>query len=274
LPRPSAEPSPIAGSTHTSPSADERREELLSMVNEQGYASVAALAARFAVTEMTIRRDIRFLADAGHVRRVHGGASKADDGPGTPFGERATTHSAQKAAIAREAVALLKPRTVVALDSGTTVSAVPAVIGEAHTPLTIVTHSVPVMAALARNGDVTVIGLGGQLHTDTQSFYGPATRAGIADLTIDTLLLAASGVTPDGLHCATPHDAETKQALMGRAQFTILLVGSEKIGVGAAVRVAPLSAVDVIITDGRLTGEQESVLRAAAPATRIVRAGA
>lgn len=251
--------------------AGARRASIVATVENAGYASVADLAETFSVTEMTIRRDVRLLADQGLVRRVHGGASRVDPPLGTPFEERQAARAAQKTAVATVAASLLEPGTVVAFDSGTTVAEVPAHLSDGLA-LTVVTHSVPVMAALAHRGDLTVIGLGGQLNPGTHSFAGPTTRAAVAELTLDTLLLSASGVSAEGLHCATPHDADIKQALMARAAVVILLVDSGKVGVAAAVRVAPLTAVDILVADVDLTDDQERLIRTAAPGLRLLRA--
>lgn len=52
-----------------------RREHILDELGRSGSVRVGALAARFGVAELTIRRDISHLADRGLLTRVHGGAT-------------------------------------------------------------------------------------------------------------------------------------------------------------------------------------------------------
>lgn len=52
-----------------------RQQELLEWVQRDGFVTVDDLAAHFAVTPQTIRRDVNWLADLNLLRRYHGGAS-------------------------------------------------------------------------------------------------------------------------------------------------------------------------------------------------------
>lgn len=56
-----------------------RRTQILSAVRRYGTVRVAQLATQFAVTPVTIRRDLDDLAEAGVVTRVHGGATVTDE---------------------------------------------------------------------------------------------------------------------------------------------------------------------------------------------------
>jgi DeoR/GlpR family transcriptional regulator of sugar metabolism len=53
---------------------EKRQAEIVRLVDEQGYLSVAELSARLNVSEMTIRRDLAELDEQGRVRRTFGGA--------------------------------------------------------------------------------------------------------------------------------------------------------------------------------------------------------
>jgi DNA-binding LacI/PurR family transcriptional regulator len=72
--------------------AAERRERLLSEVRRTGAVRASEFARTLWVSELTIRRDIAALAEAGRVLRVHGGATLADEpAGGVPrTGERPT----------------------------------------------------------------------------------------------------------------------------------------------------------------------------------------
>lgn len=52
----------------------ERLDQVMNMVTEQNYISVADLAKSLQVSEMTIRRDLDELAKSGKLIRFHGGA--------------------------------------------------------------------------------------------------------------------------------------------------------------------------------------------------------
>ena len=55
-------------------SAASRQSEVMQMLVQQGVVSVPELAAKLAVSEMTIRRDLMEMEQKGSVCRTHGGA--------------------------------------------------------------------------------------------------------------------------------------------------------------------------------------------------------
>src|SRR5664279_4957949 len=54
---------------------DERRQEILAIVQREGRALVVELAKRFSTSTITIRKDLEYLQNRGQVQRTHGGPS-------------------------------------------------------------------------------------------------------------------------------------------------------------------------------------------------------
>ena len=65
------------------PFLEERRQEILLLLQEQGRVGVIDLSRRFGVSEVTIRADLQALADERLVVRTHGGSISAEHGIGT-----------------------------------------------------------------------------------------------------------------------------------------------------------------------------------------------
>ena len=87
---------------------DARRNHILQLLQEQGECSVEALAARFAVSSMTIRRDLQILKDGGRIMRTHGGATPTSRiSFEFRYLQRAQVQRAAKTAIASKAVELI-----------------------------------------------------------------------------------------------------------------------------------------------------------------------
>ena len=59
---------------------EERRREILNLINQSGRVAVTDLSQRFGVSEVTIRADLQALADGGFVIRTHGGAIASSSG--------------------------------------------------------------------------------------------------------------------------------------------------------------------------------------------------
>lgn len=232
--------------------APRRRTRILDLVQASSFRSAAELSEMLGVSEMTIRRDIRRMASAGLVRSVHGGVS-AIGGVlgGVDFRRRSTQRVAAKAAIGRAAVKLVAPGSVIGIDAGTTTLQL-ALHLKSAAPLTVVTPSLPVMATLAGRPEIEIIGLGGVLHHETQSFAGPAATSAAEGLRLDTLFLAASGVSDDAIYCGNLFDAATKRALIAASDQVVMLVDSAKFQMHAMVLVCALTDVHAIVVDDAL----------------------
>src|ERR671925_11382 len=93
----------------------ERRQYILETLRRDGKVLATELSVALSVSEDTIRRDLRELAEAGLIQRVHGGAlprSPAD----ASYAARQRQAPSAKAAIARAAVQLIRDGQVIILD--------------------------------------------------------------------------------------------------------------------------------------------------------------
>lgn len=227
--------------------APARREELLRRLAAEGYLSSVEVAEELGVSEMTIRRDLRQLAVEGLARRVPGGASLPSVGGfGAPFEERDRQANENKAAIVAATLPLLEHCATIAIDAGTTVASLAAMVVPGTT---IVTHSVPVIANCTARDDIDLIAIGGTYQRDTRSFAGSVARVALATLSVDVAVLSTTALDSSGVLCANTFDAEIKQGMSSIAATTILLADHTKIGGRAPIRFGSLDMIDIVVTD-------------------------
>jgi DeoR/GlpR family transcriptional regulator of sugar metabolism len=234
--------------------ARERRDLIAGLVEEGERVSVASLAARFGVTDVSIRRDLMILEDAGRLRRVHGGAVAPSTGRGTAaYAQKARDNREQKARIGVAAAGLIRPGDVVVFDSGSTVAQVAAHVPAAlrrGNAITAVTNSLPVIAEISTWDSPHLICLGGLYLPDHQALVGPQTIADLRDLSADIVFIGCDGLTVEtGL--TTPHVlvAEVAATMVSRARRVVAVADSSKVGRRGFTPIAPLGAVHVLITD-------------------------
>jgi len=242
-------------------SAPERRERLLQFISDQGYCTITELSRAFAVSEMTIRRDVLKLVERGKVRGFRGGVGSLtrQEMTGSDYRYRDVSHANAKHAIAAAAVTGVIPHAVIAIDAGTTANQFAQLLPDDR-DLRVITNSFPVVSSLIGNTGVEVNCLGGVLHPESLSFDGPTTLAGIANLQIQTLYLAASGLSERGAFCANAFDAITKRALIDVAERVVLLADSSKFASGAMVKICDWSVIDRLIVDDGITDAQRAVI--------------
>jgi DeoR/GlpR family transcriptional regulator of sugar metabolism len=223
---------------------------LVSLLQEQGRLDVAGAAARFATSEMTIRRDLDWLAARGVARRVRGGAvSLLMRGEELPFAVREMEAVEAKRRIAARTGELLRDGEAIVLDSGTTALEVARVLvtGRRATVMALSLHAA---MALAANPAIRLLVPGGETRFGELAMVGPLAEAAVAGLRFDTAVMSCCGVSAGGV--ITAHDvgeAAVKRALMASSARVILVADHTKFARGALAVVADVSGVDVVITD-------------------------
>jgi len=233
--------------------ASQRQERILAEIKGRGAARIADLVGEFDVSGMTVRRDIAELARKGLVRRVHGGAidsRRAAYEPG--FQAKSELAGAEKAAIARAALGLVRPGNAIALSAGTTTHMFARLLADCDVrPLTVLTNSLRAGDALHRPADsqLTVVLTGGT-RTPSDALVGPLATQALAGLRVDLTFLGVHGLDVEtGLTTPNLLEAETDRAMVAAAGRLIVLADHTKWGVTGLSRIADLAEVDVLVTD-------------------------
>lgn len=244
--------------------APSRRERILDALRRGGFLSISVLSRQLGVSDMTIRRDLRRLAEAGQARVVHGGASlphPRSESTTSGFADRTRANAAAKAIIAERAIALIRPDDTIAVDAGSTAYLLAESLPEDFRGV-VITNSVPVIQLFVDQPGRRVLGLGGDLVHSSQAFAGPMTADDARRLRADTFFLGAAAVDRHGCYVAADVERTTKLAFMDIADRVILLADHEKFSRRAPVLLAPLERVDTVVTD-RVPDELAPVLAAA-----------
>lgn len=228
----------------------ERRAEIIRLLEAHGSVRVATLAVRFGVTEETIRRDLEALEEQGVLQRTYGGAVRAGITPvESPVSRRELEHQEEKEAIAQKAAELVEDGATLFLDASTTVLALARAL-RGKQRLTIVTNGVRAVTELATRPGYTVISTGGLLRDSSLSFVGPLAERAVSQYHVDWAFLSCKGVTPEqGLTESNELEAQLKRLMVSHADRAVALVDSSKFGHVAFAAIAPISELNILITD-------------------------
>jgi DeoR/GlpR family transcriptional regulator of sugar metabolism len=223
---------------------------VLHRLTADGEAAFADLAEEFGVSEMTIRRDLETLEADGLARRVRGGAiSVVSRSYEPPFAVRATTSHSAKEAIGTAAAELVNDGDTVVIDVGTTTMALARAL-HGKRGLTVVTASLPVAMELGTDPDIRVVVTGGQVRSGELSLTGGMAEDAFAAMNCDLAFIGIAGICASpGLSEYNPDDARVKRVAIEAVRRVIVLADASKLGRVAFSTVAPLSAVDVLVTD-------------------------
>ena len=226
----------------------QRKQLLLNRLAKDGQIVAKMLSAELKLSEDTIRRDLRELAAAGLLQRVHGGALPASPAV-VDFVGRQHLANKGKVAIGRAAAEMIQKGQVVLLDGGTTAVQVARHIPQ-HLQATVVTHSPSVAVELAQHQKIEVIVIGGKLFKHSVVAMGVMALEQIVRIRADIYFMGVTGVHPEaGLTTGDFEEAAIKQALSRSAAETIVLASAEKMGAASAYLVMPLADLSGLITE-------------------------
>jgi len=227
----------------------ERHRRLVQHLRLHGSGNVTDLAEQLGVSSSTIRRDLRELDERGLVERSHGGAS-APAGDEPQLQSRVTSHSAEKETIGRAAARMVQaPGTILITGGSTTEAMVPYLA--AYDGLTVVTNALNIAWQLTRLPQLTVVVLGGVLRHGENSLLGTITEQALSQLHIDQVFTGALGIDPDsGISGAHVQEAGTDRSLLASARQVVCLIDSSKFGRRGPVRLADITGIDAVVTDG------------------------
>ncbi len=187
----------------------ERRRSIMQMLQRDGKVLASELSKSFQVSEDTIRRDLRELAEAGMLQRVHGGAL-----PRSPisasFSERQRQATGAKEAMARAALRFIHPGQVIILDGGTTLLHVARQLPRDQR-LTVITHSPPIALALIEPEQAEM----------------------------EVILISMSNL----------EESCVKRAMMASAAEVVALASAEKLDTAAPYIVGPASMLTRLVTE-------------------------
>jgi len=227
-----------------------RHQQLLQLVEANGQMSVDDLASHFAVSDDTIRRDLQNLERRKLLLRTHGGAvSTALLVHGeTPFLIRANANADAKTRIGRAAAQLISDGETLIVNGGSTTFAFAANLGPRRN-LTIVTNNVAMLTVLPAEAIQGVYLLGGQYNMNLGSTVGSVGFSS-GTISVDTAVLGVSGLTStDGLSTTFLEEASMFARMITSARRTIVIADVSKFGYNAFAQIAPLSAIDILVTD-------------------------
>jgi DeoR/GlpR family transcriptional regulator of sugar metabolism len=227
----------------------ERRQAILTVLEQAGQLTVSELSVRFDVSEVTIRNDLQALSEQGFLLRTRGGAMATQVMPEMSFDIRQQQHAEQKARIGKAAATLVKPGDTIAIDASTTAQAIIPHIR--HLPeLTVVTNSLKAALSFLGYPGVHVILPGGSLRRESISLVGQTGCDLIQDIHISAGFFGARGLSvTEGVTDVNLEEVKTKQALVERCQRVVVMADARKWGQVATATFASLDQVDTIITD-------------------------
>ncbi|MEF2071233.1 DeoR/GlpR family DNA-binding transcription regulator [Consotaella aegiceratis] len=250
--------------------ADERRDAIRLRLQAGEPVRAADLAVLFAVSEDTVRRDLREMASNGECRRVYGGALPLSPAAG-PLTTRRLEAPERKQRLAAALVPLIPDGATIFIDAGSTNLAIAAALVSDRIRA-VVTNAPAVATALADRGLQDIVMIGGRLDPVNGSCVGARTLTEIDRLNPDVYLLGGCGVDHvAGITVFSSEEAEIRRVLAHRSRMILTAAINDKLGTAAPFAVLPPDGLEAVVIERDADIEQERGF--ARQGVRVIRAG-
>lgn len=231
---------------------EERFEYILSRVSENGAVKVTSVAEELGISQSTIRRDIKELAETGRLHKVFGGAVANENVITTSdsaISVRENEHTQAKDDIGRFAAEQINRDDFVFIDAGTTTRRIIPYIDESlKGTVTFVTNGVVHARELAARGFLVYLP-GGLLKGTTEAIVGTSAVDYVEDCNFTKSFMGTNGVDLNkGYTIPEMDESRMKASIIKNSHTVYVLADSSKFDKVSSVSFGKLQDA-CIITD-------------------------
>ena len=238
-----------------------RQKNILELLQKHERLDIATAAEKFAVSEMTIRRDLRYLESQKYILQIKNGAV-AHPAQYEPESILANLND-MKFDLANVLYDKLFPCKKIFIGTGTTCLAFAKTVARRNAlPLTVITHSLSVASALFRS-KCKVILLGGELRTTSMDLVGAAAERSLTEYKVDWLVSGCDGALADyGFYTSDMRLSHLERETISIAEKVAIITESNKFGKRSITRFAAREEVSLLVTDSDISETDAGKLKA------------
>ncbi|TKC65206.1 DeoR/GlpR transcriptional regulator [Pedobacter hiemivivus] len=227
---------------------EERHKLIMREINLHNKVLSADLSTLLNISDDTVRRDLKELAETGKLLKVHGGA--ASKSFVSPFNTQNEVYALnEKKKIAEKTLKLIKNEMVILTEGGTTILELAKMIPE-NLKVTFFTISPQVAITLSDHSNLEVITIGGKLNKNANLHVGASVINQLVDIKVDLCLLGANAFSSEeGLTDMDWDIVQVKKAIIRSSKKTAVLSISEKLNTAQRIRICDPNHISYLITE-------------------------
>lgn len=223
-----------------------RRQNILEMLQGREVSYLVDLVDAIALSESTVRRDLKQLEKSGEIELLRGGGIRmGGNNHEKDVMIKLQLHRAEKIKIATYAANLVQQGDVIFLDPSSANSMLISLLANKH--VTVVTNSLMHINQLLKAG-IKCIMIGGQIKANTLSCIGAAAEQCLSGYRFSKSFLGAGGMDVRmGLTNHDPSELSIKRMAINNSVITYFLIDASKYGVVNMCRVAEINECPIIM---------------------------
>lgn len=227
----------------------DRRDALLKILAENQSRTVEQLSSLLYVSQATVRRDLKILEASGKIDCFYGGVSLHRSDHSLSFPIRENAKATVKKRIAKEAAALLRPHTIIFIDSSTTALAMVPYLDK-NMDIQVFTYCVELAIRLTEQG-IRTFCMGGEYDPVDMVFYGAITEREFEKVNADIMFFSSTGIdTTEGIVSdISMRQTRLREIMLRHATCRVLLCDSSKYNLRSRYNLCTLNDIEYIINN-------------------------
>ncbi len=231
-----------------------RRDEIMDIVQKQGYTTVRHLTEVLHYSTATINRDLNILQGQNLIKRSYGGAELNRE-QRIPVLFRYQKAKTEKRMLGMTAASLVEDGDTIFIDASTTTQTMAQyLVGKQD--LTVITNNMA-LATYLSECEINVVCLGGHVLESPCMLGGDATAEHAAKFLADKMFFATGGITSEGKLYGSLYDSVHKQ-MMSNSKQIYYLVDHEKVDINRKTILCDLEPINTIITNHTFPEETQA----------------
>ncbi|MFO7447361.1 MAG: transcriptional repressor AgaR [Ignavibacteriaceae bacterium] len=235
----------------------DRRAKIIEKLESAGQVKILELSDEFNVSDVTIRNDLAQLENKGLLIRSRGGAMRPQRvGIDYKLYEKSKRNLREKQAIGKKAVELLNEGDTIIIDSGSTAMEMAKNLS-GFDNLTVITNALNIASQLSNYDKIKILMLGGMLRHISLSLTGPVAENSLKNYYCDRLFIGVDGIDSQyGISTPNIEEAQLNRMMIDISKEVIVITDSSKFLRRSFAFIAPMSDVDIVITDTNIPKDE------------------
>jgi len=238
----------------------ERLEKIMDLIQNSNFISPAELAEKMDVSLVTIRRDLKKLAEKRSIIKEYNTIKIARDYD-KRFHERHHTNLEQKRIIAELAKKLVQAGDTLFLDTSTTCYEFARTLALSSQNLHIITNNIYMAVELMSIYKIDLVLLGGNIRHGYFSTIGPLAEKMLSNIKVNKFFFSCTMLDKNGIYESNILEGNIKVKMFENSRLHYLLVDSTKFDKASIFRTTGIENIDALITDKPLPNEYLDILK-------------
>ena len=233
---------------------EQRQVQMYNYIQERREVSVSLLAQQFGVSQVTIRRALKQLADAGLIVHAYGKARIADTSrTEIVFDERVKNNPQEKRHMASIAQRFILSSGIKSayFDGSSSALAVASTL-PSNSQITVFTNSYSILEMLSEKVQIRTFFLGGFMDWRDRSTADITTEDQCKQIYVDATFTSCGGFSHRGTFNNGYTGAQIRRIMMRNSGRNYLLADNSKYDSQGVFMISDWDTIDVLITDQKL----------------------